>query len=170
MGGKGRPTPSRKEAEAARKQRLTPPRGRKELAARKREQTKTARTQMRTAMETGDDRYLPARDQGPVKRFTRDYVDSRRTIGEFLLPVFFVIFVVALVDKRLAAYSSYAWLVVIAWMVVDSVLITRGVKAGIRQRFSEADTKGITLYAVTRALQMRRLRLPKPLVSPGDKI
>ena len=169
-GGKGRATPTRKEAEAARLQRLTPPKGRKELAARQREQTKASRAQTRAAMESGDDRYLPTRDRGPVKRFVRDYVDSRRTVGQYLLPAFFVIFIVASLAREIAAYSSFAWLLVVALMVTDAVRLSRGAKAGIRQRFPEADTKGITMYAVMRGWQMRRLRLPKPQVPYGAKI
>ena len=44
-------------------------------------------------MRTGDERYLPARDKGPVKRFIRDYVDARLSIAEFLLPLLIVIMV-----------------------------------------------------------------------------
>lgn len=168
--GKGRATPTRKEAEAARKQRLTPPKGRKELAARQREQTKASRAQMRSAMETGDDRYLPARDRGPVKRFVRDFVDSRRTVGQFLLPLFFVVFVMGTLNRELAAFSTLAWLTVIALMIADAVRLSRGAKDGIRQRFPDAELKGVSMYAVMRGWQMRRLRLPKPQVTYGAKI
>ncbi len=169
-GGKGHATPTRKEAEAARKQRLTPPKGRKELAARQREQTKASRAQVRTAMETGDDRYLPARDRGPVKRFVRDYVDSRHTVGQYLLPVFFVVFVLGSLNRELAAFSTLAWLAVIALMIADAVRLSRGAKAGIRQRFPDAELKGVTMYAVMRGWQMRRLRLPKTQVTYGARI
>jgi len=74
---KGRPTPSRKEAEAARKARAKVPRTRKEMAAAQKLQRNESSTQMRQAMRNGDDRFLPARDKGPVRRFIRDYVDSR---------------------------------------------------------------------------------------------
>ena len=41
-------------------------------------------------MRTGDERYLPARDTGPVKRFIRDFVDSRFQFIELLIPVLLV--------------------------------------------------------------------------------
>ncbi len=167
-GGKGRATPTRKAAEAARKQRMTPPRSRKEQSARKRDQTRVAREKMRAAMATGDDKYLPVRDQGPVKRYVRDWVDGHRTMGEFLLPVFFVVFLLVVVSPAMQKIGSYLWLVVIALMTLDSARVVRGVKSGIRQKFGEAETKGVTMYAVMRAWQMRRLRLPKPMVKPGD--
>jgi hypothetical protein len=171
VSGKGRPTPSRKEAEAARKKRQAPPRDRKEAAARRKVAMRESRIKMRAAMETGEDRYLPSRDQGPVKRYIRDYVDSHRTIGQYFLVIFFFIVLLVFVNTTWAAsISSAAWVAVLVLLVLDSIRITRGVKAGIRQRFGEEATRGVTMYAVMRAWQMRRLRMPKPLVSPGDPI
>lgn len=167
--GKGRPTPTRKEAEAARKERMSPPKGRKAQNSRQRDQVRANRAKVREAMTTGDERYLPARDRGPVRRYVRDWVDSHRTIGEFMLPVFFVAFLLLYVVQT-AALGTYAWILIIVAMTLDSVRVVRGVKAGVRARFGEAETKGITWYALTRAWQMRRLRLPKPQVSAGDDI
>jgi Protein of unknown function (DUF3043) len=172
-GGKGRPTPTRKEAEAARRQRLSAPRTRKEQQAARRAQVAQSRAQQRLALSTGDDRYLPARDKGPVKRYVRDYVDSRWCVGEVLVPIFFVVFVVLLtVPDSVKGLGVYAWLVMLLAMGADAVRVVRGVRAGIRQRFGEGETRtqGVAMYAVLRALQMRRLRLPKPLVGHGDSI
>lgn len=171
VSGKGRATPTRKEAEAARKKRQAPPRDRKEAAARRKAAMRASREKTRTAMETGDDRYLPARDQGPVKRYIRDYVDSHRTIGQFFLVIFFFIALLFFVNTSwAAAIGSTAWVVVLVLLVLDSIRITRGVKAGIRERFGAEATSGITMYTLMRSWQMRRLRLPKPLVRPGDPI
>ena len=62
-GGKGRPTPTRKEAEAAARARAKVPRTRKEQAAAQRAARGDTSRKMRQAMKTGDERYLPARDQ-----------------------------------------------------------------------------------------------------------
>lgn len=171
VSGKGRPTPTRKEAEEARKRRFAPARTRKEQVARQRERMRGERAKAKAAMSTGEERYLPARDQGPVKRFVRNYVDSRRTIGEFLIPLFFLIFIAVAINNAVAAaIGTYAWLTVLILMVVDSVRMVRGVKKGVRERFGEGETKGIAFYTLTRSWQMRRLRLPKPQVKPGDSI
>jgi hypothetical protein len=170
VGGKGRPTPTRKEAEAARKARLAAPKGRKGSGARSREQVREQRAKTREALNSGDERYLPLRDKGPVKRYVRNWVDTHRTIGEYLLPVFFVAFILLFFVQAAAALGTYAWLAIILAMAVDSVRVSRGVKAGVRERFGNEETKGITWYALTRAWQMRRLRLPKPQVKPGDSI
>ena len=82
---KGRPTPKRKDAEAAARERARM--GLDEKAARKvlRERRMNETRKMREALKGGDEKNLPARDQGQVKRFVRDYVDSRLCIAEFLL-------------------------------------------------------------------------------------
>jgi hypothetical protein len=170
VGGKGRPTPSRKEAEAARKARMTPPKTRKAQNARSREQVREQRAKAREAMNTGEEKYLPLRDKGPVKRYIRNWVDAHRTIGEFMLPLFFIVFLSLFFIPAMYRFGTYAWVAIILAMTVDSVRVSRAVKAGVRERFGEDQTKGITWYALTRAWQMRRLRLPKPQVKPGDPI
>ncbi len=168
--GKGRATPTRKEAEAARKQRLSAPKGRKEEGAARKAQVRAARERQRVALLTGNDAYLPARDKGPVKRFVRDYVDVRRTIGEILLPLFFLVFASLYLGRMNGYLPSIAWLVILALMFVDGARIGRGVKAAVRDRYGADQTKGVLLYGVLRAWQMRRLRLPKPQVKAGDRL
>lgn len=170
VGGKGRPTPSRKEAEAARKARMTPPKTRRAKSAQGREQVREQRAKAREAMNTGEEKYLPMRDKGQVKRYIRNWVDAHRTIGEFMLPLFFIVFLSLFFIPAMYQFGTYAWIVIILAMTVDSIRVSRAVKAGVRERFGEDETKGITWYALTRAWQMRRLRLPKPQVKPGDPI
>jgi len=171
-GGKGRPTPSRKEAEAARKKRLAPPRTRKEASLQRREKMRESKLAQRAALEgRGDDSYLPARDQGPERRFLRDYVDTRRTIGEFMLPLFFLIFVSVYINQEWAQrFSSSAFLLVVVLMILDAVRIVRGSKSALREKFGDDAVKGNTMYTLLRSWQMRRLRLPKPRVKAGEKI
>jgi hypothetical protein len=83
--GKGRPTPSRREAEQARKQQLKIPKDPKAARKASRERDRSARDRQRQGMMAGDERYLPAADRGPARAFTRDFVDSRITIAEFFI-------------------------------------------------------------------------------------
>ena len=62
---KGRPTPSRKEQQAARRQPLVV-NDRKEAKAREREAMAKARERQNDALMGGDQRYLPAVDRGDV--------------------------------------------------------------------------------------------------------
>jgi Protein of unknown function (DUF3043) len=169
--GKGRATPRRREAEAARKKRMAPPRNRKEANALRRERVKEQRSKQRMAMAgTGDDRFLPSRDQGPVKKFIRDYIDSRRTVGEFLIPIFLLMFVTSILLSSITPYiGTFAWLAVLVLLAADSIRIVRGLRKAITERFGAAASHGITMYAMMRSWQMRRLRLPKATVRPGDQ-
>jgi hypothetical protein len=170
-GGKGRPTPKRRQAEAARKQRLTPPKTRKEASAMRRERIAKQRQEMRQAMKTGDDRGLPARDRGKAKRLARDFVDSRRTVGEFLIPLVAFAFFLGLVRSPTAVYLSQVLLLSIALSAaVTSWLLVRRFKRLLADRLPDEPTRGIGRYIVMRSWQMRRLRLPKPQVKVGTKV
>ena len=88
--GKGRPTPSRREAEAAAKARAKVPRDRKEQARAQRAARSESSQSVRAAMKAGDERYYLPRDQGPVRRFIRDFVDSRFSFIELMIPLLLV--------------------------------------------------------------------------------
>lgn len=163
---KGRPTPSRKQAEAARKERLKPTRDKKELARRERQRRATARARTREAMQTGDEKHLPARDRGPVRAFVRDLVDARRNVAEYLLPLLVLIlalsFVPALINLQLTL-----WLATIVGTTLDTAWLGYRLRRELRQRFPRPETKGALAYGLLRSSQLRRLRLPKPRVGRG---
>lgn len=167
--GKGRATPTRRAAEEARKQRLAPPKGRKQAAARQREQRRTQRQQAREALASGNAQHLPQRDRGPVRRFCRDFVDARRSVAEFLLPVLVAVLVLGFF-RDTAAITSLIFLVTMVALVVDSVLLASRLRKELRRRFPADSLKGATMYAVLRSSQMRRLRLPKPQVKAGQRV
>ena len=169
--GKGRPTPKRRDAEQARKARVSAPRDRKEAMRQQREKSRAERARVQQAMATGDERYLPARDKGPVRKFCRDFVDSRRTLAEYLLPYFLVIFIVMTIPVReVQAIAQFLWLIAIVVVPIDLILMTRRLKRELRERFPNESHRGAVSYAVMRSTQIRRLRLPKPQVKPGATV
>jgi hypothetical protein len=169
--GKGRPTPTRKEAEAAAKARAKVPRTRKEQAAAQRLARSENSTKMRQAMKTGDERFLPARDRGPVKRFIRDYVDSRFSFVELMIPVLLVTTVMAWSGSTtVASYGNAVLFGMLLLIVVDLLRLRFKLRREISSRFPEAETKGTTYYAVMRSLQMKFMRLPKSQVRIGQKL
>lgn len=168
LGGKGRPTPTRKQAEAARQARLKPPTTRKEAARATRQQRYEQRTKAREALQSGDERYLPARDKGPIRKLVRNIVDSRFNAAEFLLPILVLILLFSLVRQPWAAQAVYVvWVVTIVSCVVDVVVLSRRIKREIKARFPEHNGKGSTSYGLLRSTQLRRFRLPKPQVKRG---
>ncbi len=165
---KGRPTPKRKEAEAARKQRLTPPRDRKEAAARMKQKRHGERMRVQTALKTGNEANLPLRDRGPVRRFCRDLVDSRRSVAEYLLPLLLVILVLSFVATPAAAYAQLVvWLGTIVGTIADTTYLIYKVRRELARRFPGDNTRGAVAYSVLRSSQLRRFRLPKPQVERG---
>lgn len=167
--GKGRPTPKRSEAEAARKKRMAPPKNRKEASAMRRERMREARMRQREALQGGgNERDLPPMHQGPVRKFIRDWVDAKRTFLELLFPVFIVVFLVAVVVPSSAQqYYPFVWLAILIALVVDSVRVLRGLNTALTEKFGPEAAKGNRLYAIMRSCQIRRFRIPKPTVRPG---
>ena len=166
---KGRPTPTRKEAEAARKQQLKIPKDPKAAKKAARERDREARARARAGMLAGDERYLPARDRGPAKAFTRDFVDSRFTVAEFFIFVAIAVLVLGFVqNQQVQSFVSLAFFAFTAVIVMDTAILLFSLKRKAREKFPDPkDRKGITLYAMLRTLQLRRLRLPPPRVRRG---
>jgi DUF3043 family protein len=170
-GGKGRPTPTRKEAEAAARARAKTPRTRKEIAAQQRLTRQQSSSKMREAMKTGDERHLPARDRGPVKRFIRDFVDSRFSFVELMIPVLLVTTAMAWSgNAALASYGNAILLGMLLLIVIDMLRLRSKLKRELGTRFPDEDTKGTTYYAVMRSLQMKFMRLPKSQVKIGTRL
>ncbi len=118
----------------------------------------------------GDDRYLPRRDKGPVRRFVRDWIDSRLCMAELLLPLLILIMVTQSFSTRI---SSGLWSVMLLLVSFDTLLVVYRLRRELRRRFDGRDsrsTKGAVGYAVLRSIQLRWLRLPKAQVKLGTKL
>ncbi|WP_280877645.1 DUF3043 domain-containing protein [Streptomyces pseudovenezuelae] len=167
---KGRPTPKRNEAQSQRRSVASTSTTRKDASKRQREERRTAMQRQRQALASGDERYLPARDKGPVRKFARDWIDSRFNVAEFFLPMAVVILVLSMV--RVGALQSIAlllWLVVIVLILLDAFVNAYRLKKALAERFPDHNRRGAVAYALMRSLQMRRLRLPKPQVKRGER-
>jgi hypothetical protein len=171
VGSKGRPTPSRKEAEAAARARAKTPRTRKEQVAAQRAVRGESSAKVRQAMKTGDERYLPARDKGPVRRFIRDFVDSRFSFVELMVPLLIVTMILGYSGNAyLAGVGNTILLGTLLLVVVDIVVMRFRLRRELTRRFPAEPLKGTTYYAVMRALQMKFMRMPKAQVKIGQKL
>lgn len=166
--GKGRPTPKRKVAEAANKRPLVPE-DRKAAQKSARAVQREERDKQYRALQTGDEAAMPAKDKGPVRRYVRDYVDARFTLGEVFLPVAAVFLVVqisfASLNAVVAAIALFGLYFYVIAAIIDGWLLWRRLKKRLVAKFGEAKVvRGTAMYAVMRSFQLRPSRLPKPQV------
>ncbi len=170
--GKGRPTPTRKEAEAAAKARAQaakdPRSSRKVARTRERDTRMSSSREIREGIKRGDEKYLGRRDQGPMRRFVRDFVDTRLNIAEFSIPLLFASLVASAAGQPMMGNAIMQ--VTILLVVVDSSWLVWRLKRQLKARFPGESTKGTTFYALSRALQLRFLRIPKSQVKLGQQL
>jgi len=185
---KGKPTPKRDSARrrgpvapapmtsAEARKRRKELRGAKLSREERREEKATRRAAMsdrRERMMAGDDDYLLPRDKGPVRRYARDIVDSRRisVLGLFMPAALALIFVMLAVPQ-VQYYISPAMLILMGIMLVDGFFLGRKVNRLVDEKYPEHTESGWKLgfYAASRASQLRRMRAPRPRVNRGDKV
>lgn len=169
-GKKGRPTPTRKEAEAAKKRPLVP-HDRKEAAKTAKSERRRLRDLEYQALQGGDARYLPYKDKGPVRAYIRDWVDSRRTVSEYFILIALVgMFgmVIANSFPRVVILVTLLLYSMFAAMIIENIWLTRKLKKILIAKFGDdAVVRGTLMYMVSRNTQIRRMRLPKPRFRPG---
>lgn len=186
---KGRPTPRR--AEATRRRGPVAPAPMTSAEARKRRKemrTKLTREERkadkatrradtaarREKMMAGDDAYLLPRDKGPVRRYVRDIVDSRRNVlGLFMPAALALVFVMLSVPSvQVQQLISPAMLVLVLIMVIDGFILGRKANRLVDAKFPDNTESGWKLgfYAASRASQLRRMRAPRPQVERGASV
>ena len=163
--GKGHATPTRKEREAANKRPLVPT-DRRAAARQSRDQVANARERARVGMAAGEERYLPARDKGPQKRYTRDFVDARWNIGEITMPLLALV-IISYVIPTIAQYAIIAVWGVLVIVVADGIVLGFQLKKRLTAKYGSMD-RGVRWYAFMRAIQLRPMRMPKPQVKRGQ--
>lgn len=170
--GKGRPTPKRSEAQAARRKPLVQPRA-KGRKGSSRGLDAEARRAMRQAMREGDERNYPPVAAGPERAAVRDAVDARRPFWLLALPLWLVGLVMTLIPSPVArGLGSLVFPVVVGVLLWDAVAARRLVRRTLAERFPGGTTeslKTLVWYGTARNMQFRRNRLPRPRVSPGQR-
>lgn len=156
------PTPSRKEAEAARKARVNPTLSKKER--RRRESEAERRDRMEVAGR---------RDSDPGRTLMRDVVDSKFRLGEIVMPVLLLVLAASLFLGQNAALANGVmilfYLIVLA-VFVDLIMMWRQFTKLLAERLPGQSRSGLFFYGMNRTLQIRRWRIPAPRVKRGDKI
>ena len=169
--GKGRPTPARKQQEAANRKPLV---GDKSPEAVKAARAAAAaeRKKAREGMMRGEERYLTVRDKGPQRRLARDIVDSRFTAGQLVMPALFVMIIISYAGNvAVQVYTLLGMWILFFVIAVDAFFIGRRVERVIEAKYGKGKLeRGVRWYAAMRSIQMRPMRLPKPQVKRGDKV
>ena len=169
--GKGRPTPKRKVSEAKRITSSLAPVVTKEQKREAKLATRQDRVASRAAYLRGEESALPLRDRGPARRFVRNYVDARRSIGEYFLPIIFVVLILTLIPTPSVQFGAIAIMYgVLIMAVVDGIFLGRRIRKLMGEKFPNVPTKGLGMYAWLRSTQMRRLRAPHPQTKVGDEV
>lgn len=160
--GKGAPTPTRKQAEAARRQRVNPVLTKKE-----------ARVHERDARRANQAKAMAAQDRQPERVLMRDYIDARFNVTEILLPAWILVLAVSLLGTRWPLLVEISVFVVWGLLVlaaVDLYVMWRGYKKLLATKVQNASTRGLLMLAINRALSIRPWRAPAPRVKRGAKL
>jgi ABC-type multidrug transport system fused ATPase/permease subunit len=121
-------------------------------------------------MAAGDDRYLTARDRGPVRALARDVVDSRRNMGSIFMFVAILVLVTYALPSSIRSFAMTIVLVIFVMVAVDSFALGRRIRKAVAERYPEEPARGVAWYGIQRAMMIRRWRMPKARVKPGDPI
>jgi hypothetical protein len=174
-GGKGKPTPARKQQEMLRKKPVVGNRSPEAKRAAKRA-LQAERARAREGLANGEDRYLTSRDRGPQRKLARDIVDSRFTAGELVLPALFLVIIISSISTDEPAVDFFIQLgtLMAMWGLfllvgLDGYILGRKTLKIAQDRYGDKAEKGLRWYAAMRSIQMRGMRLPKPQVKRGNK-
>jgi hypothetical protein len=168
--GKGKATPSRKEAELATRKTIVSDRSPEAIKAAK-AKLREDRNRARAGMAAGEEKYLMPRDRGPQKKAARDMVDSRFTVGEMMIPMMMIVLFFSLNDSLIvqSVLVLSMWTLVAA-IIVDALILGRKVQKALVEKYgAEKVERGIRWYVAVRSTQMRWMRTPKPQVGRGIK-
>jgi hypothetical protein len=182
--GKGKATPKRREAEAKRRGPVAPPPTTMREAMKRNKELRKANPQSkedrrseakvrRERMMSGDDKYLLPRDRGPVKAYVRDLVDSRRNLLGLFMPLAVLVFLALLVPlPQVQSYITLLCTAMLLVMAIEGFVNGRKIARLVRERYPKETVNGRSIgwYSFVRASQIRRLRVPKPRLKPGDPI
>lgn len=154
------PTPTRAQAEAARRQRLKPKLSKQDV---KKAERSAERKRQGQAMRAVDAR--------PERVLMRDFVDSRWSITEFMWPISIALLLLVLVG---GGFREIMWGITVGlWALIGLSAINiwwfwRGFKLELRDRVPSAKYSGLLWAMASRMIAMRRIRQPLPAVKRGE--
>ncbi|MBD8703577.1 DUF3043 domain-containing protein [Frigoribacterium sp. CFBP9039] len=166
--GKGRPTPTRREREEANRRPLVATG--KEAQKAQRARLAEVRERQRVGMANGEEKFLPERDKGPQRKFIRDYVDARYSVGEAMIPIMVLVIVMSIIQvaaiQMITLFVLWGFFIV---AVIDCLVVGRLVTSKLTEKYGAGNVqRGNKWYAAMRAMQMKPMRMPKPQIKRGQ--
>lgn len=173
--GKGRPTRSRKEAQAARRRPLVPE-DRKEAKRQSKAKAREASNREHHALVTGDEEHYPVQHRGADRRLVRDVVDSRHNVAEYFLPFALIAMLVPFAIQLFAPANFQAlsvFFIVVMWggialVILDSFLLRAKIRKALTERFGTVPS-GMVSYGILRSTNIRPWRMPKAKIKHGEE-
>ncbi len=156
------PTPSRKQAQAARMERLHP-------TLTPKEQRKADRAARTTARGEAWERV----ERSPERLLARNFVDTRWTVAEFLMPVMILVMAGSMITLSMGFIGLSNVILLSIWVlfaaaVIQTFFVWRGFKRLLFERHPNAETRGLLMYLINRSMMLRRFRQPSPVIKRGD--
>ena len=150
---KGTATPTRRQAEIARRNRISP--------------NLTAKQAKRKAQDEAT-RKMHAQ---PYNQLIRDTIDHRMHLMEFMMPILLLLLLVFMfggyVAPALMMWSNWVFFGFLLTVILDGFITWREVRRNLTEYFPHEPLKGKLSYAMNRMMQMRRGRVPPPRVKRG---
>lgn len=157
------PTPTRREAEAARRERLNPTL----TPAQQRARDRAAKSKNR------EEQWAKV-DEEPSRQLLRDFIDSRPGIAQWWMPIIMSGLVIALVVMYAlpdaAMVATFVPYLALAALGIHIFVLWRQFRVLLAERLPDAPKRGLLVYLINRIISMRRFRVPLPRVKPGEEI
>ncbi|HMR14831.1 MAG TPA: DUF3043 domain-containing protein, partial [Arachnia sp.] len=159
---KDAPTPTRKQAQAARMERLHP-------TLTPKEQRKADRAARSAARGEAWERT----ERSPERQLLRNFVDTRWTVAEFLMPVMILVMAGSMITLSMGLVAASNVILLSIWVlfaaaVIQTWFLWRGFKRLLAERHPNAGTQGLMMYMLNRSMMLRRFRQPGPVIKRGD--
>ena len=123
-------------------------------------------------MESGNVAEMPKAERNPMRVYMRAWIDARFNVSEFFIPAAIILLVGSLVFSAYStvvgfvlAMAMYLYMfaviidLIVMWITLKRSMIKHHKWDGDKSKLRE--THAMT-YAISRTLQIRRMRVPRP--------
>jgi cation transport ATPase len=112
-------------------------------------------------------------ERSPERQLARNFVDTRWTVAEFLMPVMILVMAGSMITLSMGLVAASNVILLSIWVlfaaaVIQTWFLWRGFKRLLAERHPNASTQGLMMYLLNRSMMLRRFRQPSPVIKRGD--